>query len=210
MVNEFLQMLQDILSNPNVAYGLLILGLWAGMVAWAVPGTGFPEAAAIICLVLAAFGMAQLPVNMIGLAMVMVSVVLFLVDLKVQSMGLTLGASTAMALGSLFLFRPGEQVVVSRWLIALTTLGSLALFSLVLSAAVRAQLLPVKTDVRSVVGMKGVVTSALNPVGTVQVASELWTAVADTTVPVGTTVRVLSVSGVRLRVEPLIEKGGRA
>jgi len=47
MANEWLQMLQDVSSNPNVAYGLLILGLWAGMVAWAVPGTGLPEAAAV-------------------------------------------------------------------------------------------------------------------------------------------------------------------
>ena len=203
MTGEWFEILQTFLTDPNVAYGLLILGLWAAVAAWAMPGTGFPEAAATICLVLAALGLAQLPVSLIGLALVVVSVVLFLVDLKVQSVGLTLGAVTALALGSLFLFRPGTGVVVSRWLVGSATLATVGLFGWVLSAGVRAQRLPVKIDPEALIGAEGVVASDLAPVGTVQVQSELWTAEAESPIPAGARVRVVGVEGVRLRVVPL-------
>lgn len=203
MTQGWLETLEALLTDPNVAYGLLILGLWAVVAAWAMPGTGFPEAAAVICLVLAALGLAQLPVNLIGLVLVVVSIILFVVDLKVQSAGLTLGAATALALGSLFLFRPGSNLIVSRWLVGGATLATLGLFGWVLSAVVRAQRLPVKTDPRAVIGVEGVATTDLSPVGTVQVQSELWTAEAESPIPAGARVRVVDVQGVRLRVVPV-------
>jgi membrane-bound serine protease (ClpP class) len=203
MAAEWLLVLQAFLTNPNVAYVLLVLGLWAVVAAWAIPGTGFPEAAAVICLVLAALGLAQLPVSLIGLALVVVSMGLFLVDVKVQSVGLTLGATTALALGSLVLFRPGEGAIVSRWLVGGATLASVGLSGLVLSAGLRAQRLAVKTDPAAVVGAEGVVITDIDPVGTVQVASELWSAVADAAIPAGTSVRVVAVEGIRLRVTRL-------
>ena len=199
---EWFEILQQILTNPNVAYALLVLGLWAAVAAWAVPGTGFPEAAAAICLVLAALGLASLPVNLIGLAMVVTAMGLFVLDLKVQSAGLTLGAAAGLALGSLFLFRPGAGVIISRWLIGIATIGSLSLFGLVLSAAVRAHRLPVKTDVEALIGAEGIVTSDLDPRGTVRVRGELWTADADEPILAGTAVRVISIDGIRLRVAP--------
>ena len=199
---EWVEFLRQILTNPNVAYALLVLGLWAAVAAWAVPGTGFPEAAAAICLVLAALGLARLPVNLIGLAMVVTAMGLFVFDLKVQSAGLTLGAAAGLALGSLFLFRPGAGAIVSRWLIGLATVGTLSLFGLVLSAAVRVHRLPVKTDVESLIGAEGIVTSDLDPRGTVRVRSELWTADADELVPVGTGVKVIAIDGNRLQVVP--------
>lgn len=199
---EWFEILQQTLTNPNVAYALLVLGLWAAVAAWAVPGTGFPEAAAAIFLVLAALGLASLPVNLIGLAMVVTAMGLFVLDLKVQSAGLTLGAAAGLALGSLFLFRPGAGVIISRWLIGIATIGSLSLFGLVLSAAVRAHRLPVKTDVEALIGAEGIVTSDLDPRGTVRVRGELWTADADEPILAGTAVRVISIDGIRLRVAP--------
>jgi membrane-bound serine protease (ClpP class) len=200
---EWFEVLQQILTNPNVAYALLVLGLWAAVASWAVPGTGFPEAAAAICLVLAALGLARLPVNLIGLAMVVTAMGLFVLDLKVQSAGLTLGAAAGLALGSLFLFRPGAGAIVSRWLIGIATVGSLSLFGLVLSAAVRAQRLPVRDDIESLIGTEGIVTSDLDPRGTVRVRSELWTADADQHIPAGTAVQVIGIDGIRLHVAPI-------
>jgi membrane-bound ClpP family serine protease len=139
---------------------------------------------------------------LIGLAMVVTAMGLFVIDIKVQSAGLTLGAAAGLALGSLFLFRPGAGAVVSRWLIGIATLGSLGLFGLVLSAAVRAQRLPVKIDVTSIIGAEGIVTSDLDPRGTVRVRSELWTADADETIPAGTAVQVIGIDGIRLHVIP--------
>jgi membrane-bound serine protease (ClpP class) len=203
MNGEWLAFLQGLLVNPNVAYVLLLLGLWAAAAAWTVPGTGFPEAAAIICLLLAVLGLVRLPVNLIGLALMLVSMGLFVADLKLQSTGLGVGAALGLAVGSLLLFRPGTGVALSPWVIGGVTLATFAFFGFALNAAVRAQRLAVKTDPQTIVGAEGVVTSAIDPVGTVQVRSELWTAVADTPIPVGTPVRVVAVEGVRLRVTPL-------
>jgi membrane-bound serine protease (ClpP class) len=204
---DLLETLQAVLTNPNVAYVLLVLGLWAIAAAWAIPGTGFPEAVAVICLVLATLGLARLPVSFVGLAMVLVSMVLFAIDLKVQSVGLTLGAATAFALGSLFLFRSEAGVLVSRWLVGGVTLVSLVLFSWVLSSALRAQALEVRMDPRSIVGARGVAVSDLDPRGIVRVESELWTAEADGPVPAGTQVQVLDVEGVLLQVLPVEPAG---
>lgn len=202
MDGEWLDVAQTILTNPNVAYVLLFLGLWALASAITIPGTGFPEAAAVICLLLAAMGLAQLPISVIGLALIAASTILFLVDLKVQSTGLTVVAAIGLGAGSYFLFRPETGVAVSPWLIVCTTLLSVGVFGLALRAAVRAQRMAPKTDPSAVVGAEGVATTDLAPIGTVQVQSELWTAIADATIPAGTPVRVTAVDGVRLHVVP--------
>lgn len=203
MNGEWVQILQSLLTNPNVAYVLLLLGLWAAAAAWTVPGTGFPEGAAIICLLLAVLGLVRLPVNLIGLTLVLVSVGLFVADLKIQSTGLGVGAALGLAVGSLLLFRPGTGVVISPWVIGGVTLATFAFFIFALGAAMRAQRLAVKTDPQAIIGAEGVATSDVDPVGTVQVRSELWTALADQPIPAGTPVRVVGVEGVRLRVTPL-------
>jgi len=205
MGGEWLVTMQEFLTNPNVAYIFLLLGLWALAAAWTIPGTGFPEAAAVICLLLATMGLARLPVNYIGLGILLAALVLFLVDLKVQSGGLTLAAVIGLVLGSVLLFRPGEGVALSPWVIGGATVISAGLFGWAFRMAVRAQRLAVRTGTQTLVGAEGVATTPIDPTGTVQVRSELWTAVADAPIPAGTPVRVVAVEGIRVRVVPLEE-----
>jgi len=195
------QVLWSLLTNPNVVYVLLIVGLWATAAAFCVPGTGMLEVAAVICLVLAIAGLTQLPVNVIGVILIVVAGVLFVVDLKVQSVAMTVGAAASFVLGSVFLFPPAEGALrLSPWLIGGVTLASLGFFAVALSAAIRVQRLRAKVAADAIVGKRGMVTTPIDPVGTVQVQSELWTAIADKPIGVDEKIEIIAVEGLRVRV----------
>lgn len=204
---DFAQAVFALLSNPNVAYVLLIMGLVSAVIAIATPGSGFAEAGAAICLVLALIGLSQLPVNIAGIALILLGLVIFIIDLKLQSGLMAIGGAFALGLGSLFLFRPNEQAVaVSWWLIALATLGTAGFFTLGLQRAMRAMRLPAKVGHETLVGEPGVVKAALTEsnglTGTAQVGGELWTVKSEQPLPEGSEVLVEDVEGVMLRVRP--------
>jgi membrane-bound serine protease (ClpP class) len=201
MDSELVQILSSLLADPNVVYILLIVGLWAAAAAVYVPGTGLLEVAAIICLGLAITGLTQLPVNTVGVILIVVAGLLFVIDLKVQSVALTVGAAASLVLGSVFLFPPANgALAISPWLISGVTLASFGFFGMALTAAIRAQRLHAKVTAETVVGMIGVVTTPVDPVGTVQVQSELWTAVADEPIGAGEEIEVVALEGLRARV----------
>ena len=107
---DIAQALWQLLINPNVAYLLLIIGLWSAITAFLMPGTGLPEAIAAVALVLGVTGLAQLPVNFVGAAMIALAFVLFVLEFKIVSHGaLTVGGVVSFALGSVFLVRPTES-----------------------------------------------------------------------------------------------------
>jgi membrane-bound serine protease (ClpP class) len=208
---EIVKTLWAALTNPNVIYILLIIGLWAAASTFYVPGTGLLEALAVICLVLTIAGLTQQPANVVGLALIVAAGVLFVVDLKVHSVGLTVVAAAALVLGSVFLFPtteapcPGEAATVrlSPWLIGGVTVLSLGFFGLALSAVARAQRMRAKVSTARMVGQRGRATTRLAPLGAVQVESELWTAVADHdgVVEAGDAVVVVAVDGLKLLVK---------
>jgi membrane-bound serine protease (ClpP class) len=201
MDSELVQVLWSLLTNPNVVYVLLISGLWAAAAALYVPGTGLPEAGAIICLALAIAGLTQLPVSAVGVILIGVAGLLAIIDLKFQSVALTVGAAASLVMGSVFLFPPTEGIPrLSPWLIGIATLASLVFFSVTLSAAIRAQRLHAKGAAEAIIGQRGLVITPLNPVGTVQVQGELWTAVAGESIGVGEEVEVAALEGLRARV----------
>jgi membrane-bound serine protease (ClpP class) len=202
---DFAQAIFDFIANPNVAYVLLVLGLVSLVVAFTAPGTGFAEAAAALCLILALVGLSQLPVNIAGVLLILLGIGLFLADIKLQSGFVAIGGALMLGLGSLFLFRPDEQAVtVSWWLIALTTLGTAGFFGFGLNRALRAHRLPARVGADQLVGERGVIkTLALESnrlTGTAQVGSELWTVKADEPLAEGEEVIVEEAEGVVLKV----------
>jgi len=105
------------------------------------------------------------------------------------------------ALGSLFLVRPTEaQPGVSLVVVVATTLATVVFFVVAVRAALRTFRQPIFSSRQRIVGAQGVVKQAIAPVGTVQVKSELWTAVSDEQVAAGEKVVVTGVEGLRLRV----------
>lgn len=205
MGTEMAQALWSLLINPNIVYALLIIGLWAAAAAFYVPGTGVLEVAAVICLTLAIAGLTQQPVNVMGVILIVIAGVLFIVDLNVQSVAISVGAAVALVLGSVFLFPPTEGTArLSPWLIGGVTLASLGFFAVALTAVVRAQRIGAKISGETILGQRGVVTTPIDPVGTVQVQSELWSAVAEEgehePIGAGEEVEVSSLEGLRVRV----------
>ncbi len=203
---EVAQAFFDVLTNPDIAYTLLIIGLLMVVLAFAVPGTGAVEAVAVVCLVLATIGLSRLPVNIAGVVLIVAGVALLIADLKVQSGLVALAGAVALGLGSLFLFQPGQSAVsVSLWLVALTTLGTAAFFGFGATRAMRAMRTPVRMgDLQSLVGRVGVLRTDLiednNYTGTAHIAGELWTVKSNQAIPAHSEVEVERVEGLTLIV----------
>jgi membrane-bound serine protease (ClpP class) len=207
------------LANPNVAYFLLIVGLLAIVAEIVTPGAVFPGVVGVICLILALAGLGQMPTNWAGVALIAAGVAMFVLDLKVAGFGLSIGALVAFALGSLLLFTPfwvpaneASGVRLNPWLILGTTLGVAAFFFLGLSAAVRAHRQPVAVGRETLIGKVGVVRKPLRPSGITHLQGEEWSSISASGVEIaaGTQVRVVSVDGLTLRVEPLVGPSGVA
>ncbi len=191
------------LTNPNIVYLLLIAGVWAVVLAFTTPGTGIPEAAAVVLLSLAFLGMTRLPVNMIGLALIFLSLVLYIIELKATTHGVFILAGVlTLAGGSLFLFRTDERMAVglSLGLVAATVLTSGGFFAFALQLALQARKRPPVQNPDAVIGIVGEAKTDILKEGAVQVEDELWTAEADEMIPAGSKVQVVQRKGLRLKV----------
>ena len=195
--------------DPNIAYLLLTIGIWALVAEFYHPGAIFPGVTGAICLILAFVAFGSLPVNWGGVVLIFLAVFLFILDIKVAGYALSVGGAVAFVLGSLLLFSPvmpsspaTPRLVVSRPLIAVMTTAIAAFFLVALSAGIRAQQAKLVTGIGTIVGVAGVVTSDLDPVGTVQAGSELWSAEADGggIIRKGQQVTVIAVDGMKVRV----------
>lgn len=197
------------LVDPNIALILLNLGFLAIAVELYNPGATIPALVGAIFLVLAFVALGNLPVNWGGVILIILAVIVFVIDVKVNSLVLTGGGLVMFIIGALLLYTPFTppetpvvpEVSVSPWVILGLGSAMTAFFLFILGAAVRGRNFPVLTGTQPLVGAIGVATSDLSPSGTVQVKSELWTATADDgPIPQGETVRVRQVDGLRLRV----------
>lgn len=195
----------QLITNPNIAFLFLILGLWSAVLAVAVPGTGLAEAAAVICLSLAAIGLLNLPVSLVGLGLIALSMVLFVAEARFPSHGaLLLSGAIIMGLGGLLLF-PGTDRSSARlsWVtIIAAPLLSTSVFGFLISMGLAAQGRPMLQDLRRLIGAHGVTRTEVGRQGTVYVAGEEWSATAETKIPPDTDVVVLDRSGLRLKVAP--------
>jgi len=195
--------------DPNISYLLLTIGLWGLVAEFYHPGAIIPGVTGAVSLILAFVAFGSLPVNWGGVALIILAIVLFILDIKVAGFGLSIGGAVAFVLGSLMIFKPvaptspvAPQLSVSRPLIAVLTASITAFFLFVVSAAIRAQRSAPLTGTGILVGARGTASSDLNPLGVVQVKSELWSARAtgDMVIKKGQRVVVVGVEGLQLRV----------
>jgi membrane-bound serine protease (ClpP class) len=200
------QQLWQFISDPNIAYLALIVGLFMLLLAVTTPGTGVAEVIALIALAVAAIGLIRLSANFAGVLFIIVGFVLFLVDATATGHGaLTIGGAAALLIGSLLLFPIREGAAgLSIWLIVGVTLSMAGLSAVVLSAFMRVrQQKHVDHAAQNVVGQLGLVKTAVRPPesGTAQVAGQLWTIVSDELLEPGNEVEVLSREGLTLHVK---------
>ena len=195
--------LWTLLTNPNVAYLLLVVGMWCLVLAVSIPGVGLPEAMAVICLTLAGVGLTQLPVNLVGLGLIGLALILFVLEFRLMTHGAFLfGGTVALGVGSLLLFRETNplQASVSWVLVVFVTLISTAFFAFILMKGLAVRKLPPAQDLSRVVGASGIARTEVNDQGAVYVAGELWSASADDKIPAGSPVVVVAREGLRLKV----------
>jgi membrane-bound serine protease (ClpP class) len=204
-----IEQLLHLLTNPNIVFLLITIGVQAILIEISSPGGWVAGFIGVVCLALATYGLGILPVNWFGLIFLILAFVLFVLDIKAPTHGaLTAAGVGSLIVGALVLFNspnvPSFQRV-SLPLIVVMSLITGGLFFVILMFALRAQKAPIRMGQESLVGRSGVVRSPLSPLGTVQVAGELWSAKSEggETLPVGTRVRVVRVEGVHLVVRKL-------
>lgn len=200
----------NILSDPNVAYILFMLGLYGLIFELYSPGAIFPGIIGGICIILALYTMHTLPVNYAGLALIVFGVILFLLEIKIVSHGLlAIGGVVSLLLGSMMLIRTGETWAVASlsWSVIITAVAVSALFFLfVISMGLKAQRAKPAIGLEAMVGEIGQSLSELNPGGTVRMHGEIWKAITSSgLIPEGKKVIVTGFLNFTLQVEPYIE-----
>ena len=200
----------NVITDPNVAYVLMMLGMLGLFFELSNPGVVLPGVIGGISLILAFFAFQSLPINYAGLLLILFGIVLLVAEIKVVSHGvLAVGGMVAMALGSIMLFdAPELDFRVSGWVIAPTVALTAGIFLFMIAAGVRALASRSAVGAPALLGQVGIARGALAPEGQVMVQGELWRAVARTPVEEGSRVRVVDVNGLTLTVEKAGE--GRA
>ncbi|HET9250983.1 MAG TPA: nodulation protein NfeD [Candidatus Eisenbacteria bacterium] len=188
--------------DPNVAYILFILGFYGLLFELSSPGAILPGVVGGICLLLAFLAFQALPVNLTGLFLVVFAMVLFAIEVKVQSHGiLAMGGVISLLLGSLILLGGDTGAArISLSVIVTVTAATAAFFLFVVSAAVRAQRRKPETGEQGLLGEQGTALTDLGPKGQVFVHGEYWAAEADEPITQGTRIVVDRVEGLVLRV----------
>jgi membrane-bound serine protease (ClpP class) len=196
-----------IVTDPNIVFILLSLGVLALQVELTHPGAWVPGFIGVTCLALAIYGLGVLPVNWFGLVFIVTAFVLFVLDIKAPTHGaLTAAGVASFITGALILFNsPGvpqfERVSVP--LVIGVGVGIGLMFVGILTYALRAQRLPIQMGAETLLGKMGVARSTIGVTGQVQLESELWTAeAAEDSEPIGKgdKVRVVEVHGLRIKV----------
>lgn len=194
-----------VLSNPNIAYILLMIGLAGLYFELSQPGAILPGVVGGVALILALYAMQTLPVNVAGILLILLAVIFFILEIKVASYGmLSIAGVISLVLGSLMLFRfPGEAQGVA-WTVLWPTVGAVSLFfATVTTLAARAQSQKPQTGAEALIGLEGVVVEDLAPEGKVFVYGEHWNAAAETgeKIEAGARVRVISLENLKLKVK---------
>ncbi|MGK7345917.1 MAG: NfeD family protein [Candidatus Nitrospinota bacterium M3_3B_026] len=195
------------LANPNVAYILMMLGFYGLFFELSNPGAIFPGVIGAICLILAFYSLQTLPINFAGALLILLSIVLFMLEIWVTSFGiLTIGGITALVIGSLMLIEaPEDYMRISLSVIIPTALLTAGFFTVLLGSAARAQFRKVATGWDAMVGLSGMAETEIKPgkPGRIMLEGELWKAVSETgTIKPGDRVEVVSASGLTVTVKP--------
>jgi len=193
------------ISNPNIAYILLLIGLAGLYFELSHPGAIFPGVIGGIAIILAFFALQTLPVNYAGFLLIILSVVFFIMEMKITSYGLlSVAGVVSLLLGSIMLFEGDSPEMRVAWRVIIPTVTLIsAFFILVAGMVFRAHGLQPRTGVSGLIGQIGVVKNTIDPSGKVFIHGELWNAEAGSAIPEGAKVRVVNVANLILEVEAL-------
>ena len=191
------------ISNPNIAYILMMIGLAGLYFEFSHPGAIFPGVIGAIALILAFFAMQTLPVNYAGILLIVLAIIFFIMEMKITSYGLlSVAGVVSLLLGSLMLFKGSAPEMKLSLQVVLPTIILISGFFVAVAGLVfRAQISKPTTGSAGLVGKIGVVKKALTPEGKVFVHGELWNARAKDPIDKDAKVRVVQVVDLILEVE---------
>ncbi|MCS7281074.1 MAG: nodulation protein NfeD [Desulfobacterota bacterium] len=191
------------ISDPNVAYILMMIGLYGILFEIYNPGSIFPGVIGGICLILALYSFQALPISYAGLFLIILGIIFFILELKVVSHGLlAIAGIISIVLGSIMLVDLPSSVLSISWKsILAVTLMSALFFLGVLSYAVKAQFSKVKTGKEGLVGEEGLAKTFIHDDGKVLIHGEIWNAKSSEPIEQGERVIVERVDGLILKVK---------
>ncbi len=197
----------DVISDPTVAYILLILGFYGIYFELSNPGAIFPGVLGAIFLILAFFAFQVLPINYAGLALIILGIILFILEVKIVSYGLlTIGGIVAMIFGSLMLIdvnqAPEVLKAVSLKVILPIVIFTAAFVIISLTLALKAHKAKPTTGIEGMIGETGQTITDVDKTGMAIVHGEYWKVSSDTPIPKGTEIVVLDVDRMVLKVKP--------
>jgi len=198
------------ISNPNIAYILMMIGLAGLYFELSHPGAIFPGVIGGIALILAFFAMQTLPVNYAGILLIILAIIFFIMEMKITSYGLlSVAGIVSLLLGSLMLFEGDTPDMKLSWQVWLPTIIVISgFFVAVASLVFRAQISKPATGAGGLVGEIGIVKKALRPEGKVFVHGELWKARAKEPLDEDVKVRIVKVVNLMLEVESVNGSAG--
>jgi membrane-bound serine protease (ClpP class) len=195
--------LLDTISNPTIAYILLMLGIYGVFFELSNPGAILPGVVGGIFLILAFYALQMLPVSFAGLALILFAIILFIAEIKVVSHGLlAVGGVISLFLGSMMLFEsPTEYMRVSLSVIIPAVLVSAGFFIFAVTKAIRARLTKPTTGMEGLIEEIGTASTPIAPEGKISIHGEFWNATSDQKIEAGEKVRVIGVMNLKLKVK---------
>lgn len=196
----------NVLSDPNIAYILLLIGMFGVLFELYNPGAILPGIIGVISLVLAFYTMHSLPINYAGLALIIFAIILFLLEIKIVTHGmLAIGGIVSLLLGSMMLIHHSsslELVKLSRSVIITSTAVTSLFFLFILGLGLKAQRRKPITGMEAMIGWTGVSLATIDPLGKVRVHGELWNAESTKgIIEEGKKIRVTGIKNLKLFVE---------
>ena len=204
-MNPF-QRLLHIITDPEIAYMLLLIGAFGIIFELYNPGIGLAGILGAVALLLGFYALSVLPTNWAGVALIALAIVFFLVDLQTAGLGIwTIGGSAALVAGGMLLFAGADPGLrLSGWAIATAVVVTLVFFMSVMTAALRVRLRRPITGEEAIVGQVAEAKTDIAPEGTVLTKGTLWRArTMETGIAAGSRVKVMATEGLVLLVEPL-------
>jgi membrane-bound serine protease (ClpP class) len=193
------------ISNPNIAYLLMLIGMAGLYFELSHPGAIFPGVVGGISLILAFYAFQTLSVNYAGVLLIILGAILFLLEIKVTSYGLlSVGGVICLTLGSIMLFNTGAPGLRISWSVLIPAVLVISgFFMTVAFLAMRAHMAKPRTGYQGLIGEIAVAKESLAPDGKVFVHGELWNATSEDIVPVGSKVEVIEVENLWLKVRKI-------
>ena len=198
--------LLEIISNPNIAYILMILGFYGLYFELSNPGAIFPGVAGAICLVLAFYALHTLPINYAGLLLIVLGISLFIAEAFITSHGiLGIGGTISMLLGSVMLINSSSPVLQISWAVIIPAVGISAVFFIItVTVAVRVYREKPTTGKEGMIGMEALAKTDIHADGQVFMRGEYWSAWSDEPIQKGERVTVTELDGLKVKVKRIM------